>query len=131
MMRAALDTTIAVRDEVIFRSIQGEAIVLDVSTGMYFALDPVGTRMWTLLADAASIGRVVEAVCNEYDVERPRVEHDVVDLVDQLVDRELVRLQPLSGGDDRVEAGTRGDRKAYAKPRLTEYGKIATVTKSV
>ena len=97
MTRAVLDTTVAVPDDVIFRNLEGEAIILNLASGIYFGLDPVGTRMWTLLAESATVRRVVEVVCEGYDVEPARAEEDVLDLVDQLVEKGLVQLQASEG----------------------------------
>lgn len=97
MTRAALDATIGIPEDVVFRNLEGEAIILNLATGIYFGLDTVGTRMWTLLAESASVQRVVDTICEEYDVEPDTAERDVLDLLNQLIEKGLVQLQ-ASGG---------------------------------
>jgi len=42
-------------DGVLFRELEGEAVILSVEGGTYYGLDDVGTRMWTALLEAPSI----------------------------------------------------------------------------
>ncbi|PYO19380.1 MAG: hypothetical protein DMD85_18645 [Candidatus Rokuibacteriota bacterium] len=39
---------IRIRKDVVFRELEGEMVLLNLATGVYFGLDPVGTRIWTL-----------------------------------------------------------------------------------
>ena len=53
-----LDSAYAPREEVASELIDGEAIIIDLSTGMYFSLDRVGGRIWALLANQTSLGEI-------------------------------------------------------------------------
>ena len=55
MMKANLNSTISVPEGVLFQDVEGEAVLLDLNSGMYFGLDGVGTRMWTTLADYGQV----------------------------------------------------------------------------
>lgn len=97
MTQAALDATISIPEDVIFRNLEGEAIILNLATGIYFGLDAVGTRMWTVLAESSSVRRVVDVIGGEYDVEPRIAEQDVLDLVNQLVEKGLIQFQARGG----------------------------------
>jgi hypothetical protein len=43
-------------------------VLLNLKSENYFGRDPVGTRMWTLLATSDSIQSAYEALLDEYDV---------------------------------------------------------------
>ena len=47
-----------------FQAIKHKAadVLLDLESERYFGLDPVGTRIWALLGEGASIGAVVETL---------------------------------------------------------------------
>lgn len=77
-------------DDIVFRDIAGEAVVLNLSTGMYFGLDAVGTRIWHLLAEHGSSEPVIGALLAEYDVEEERLRRDVDALIQQLLNKGLV-----------------------------------------
>ncbi|MEK6633437.1 MAG: PqqD family protein [Nitrospirota bacterium] len=76
--------------DIAFRDIADEAVVLNLSTGIYFGLDSVGTRIWHLLAEHGSSEPVVNALLAEYDVEEGRLRRDVEALIQQLLDKGLV-----------------------------------------
>jgi hypothetical protein len=90
MGRAQLDSAVSIPEDVMFRELEGEAIILNLATGMYFGLDAVGTRAWMLLAESGSVRRAVDAMAGEYDVDRATLERDILDLVSVLLDKGLV-----------------------------------------
>lgn len=77
-------------DDVVFRDIAGEAVILNLATGTYFGLDPVGTRIWALIAEHGSTDKVAEVMFAEYEVEAPRLRQDLDALIRQLADKGLV-----------------------------------------
>jgi hypothetical protein len=83
-MDLSLKDSIAMPDDVLFRELEGEAVLLNLNTGTYFGLDPVGTRMWQLIAEQHSLARVLETLAGEYEVDRPVLEHDLIELSRQL-----------------------------------------------
>ena len=92
MTRMSLDTTLVVPDDVIFRELDGEAIILNLATGNYFGLDEIGTRLWALIADSGTLRRAVEIVAAEYDVDRATLEGDVLEQAGGLLDKGLVQV---------------------------------------
>lgn len=81
---------IHIPSDIAFRDIAGEAVVLNLSTGMYFGLDAVGTRIWHLLAEHGSSEPVVKTLLTEYEVEEERLRRDIEALLQQLLDKGLV-----------------------------------------
>jgi hypothetical protein len=79
-----LESRVAISDDVVSRDLGGEAAILNLESGIYFGLDRVGTRIWTLLQDYGSLRRVFEAVQQEYDVAPERLEGDLLLLVEEL-----------------------------------------------
>lgn len=79
-------------DEVLFRILGDEAVILNLSTGTYFGLDSVGTRMWQLISEHESTEKVVEALLAEYDVEEKQLRRDLDDLIRELTDKGLVTV---------------------------------------
>jgi hypothetical protein len=88
-----LETRVTVPDDVVFRELDDEAVLLQVETGRYFGLDPVGARMWTVLREAGSVGEALEILCEEYDASRQRLRDDLQELVSALAERRLIRLE--------------------------------------
>ena len=65
MAVARLDVSIDIPDDVIFRDLDGEAVVLQLDTGFYFGLDAVGTRMWQLMEQHKALRPVFNTLVDE------------------------------------------------------------------
>lgn len=85
-----LETRVAVCDDVIFRALGEESVILSLDTGMYFGLDPVGTRIWTLLPDR-NLAQVADVIHQEFDADLPQIHQDLLALVEQLIAKRLVQ----------------------------------------
>jgi hypothetical protein len=92
----ALDTPLAVMDSVVFRELQGEAVILDMTNGVYFSLDAIGTRMWSVLVDRGTVAAAVERMREEYDVDEETLVRDLLALADELRARGLVRIVAIA-----------------------------------
>jgi len=82
--------TLRLSPDVVFRELEGEAVILDLARGRYFGLNPVGTRVWALLDAGMPIDQIVATITGEYDAERERIERDVMSLIDELSSRGLI-----------------------------------------
>jgi coenzyme PQQ synthesis protein D (PqqD) len=76
--------------DVVFRDLDGEAVILDLASGRYFGLNAVGTRIWTLIDSGAPLEDIVSMLTTEYDVDAARAEQDVLALIAELTSRGLV-----------------------------------------
>ena len=82
---------IRIPDDVMFRILGDEAVILNVASGVYFGLDTVGTRMWQLMSEHGSTDNVVETMLNEYEVEEGQLRRDLDNLIQQLSEKGLVK----------------------------------------
>ena len=78
--------------EVLAQEVGGEAVLLDLAGERYFGLDPVGTRIWALLAQAPVLEQVHATLCEEFQAEPARIETGLLALVQQLAAAGLVEL---------------------------------------
>ena len=89
---ATMTSRVRVNDDVLFQELQGEAVLLNLKSGVYFGLDPVGTRIWQLFAEHEVLSEVAQAVVAEYDVAEDKCSEDLLKLVDDLEKQELVSV---------------------------------------
>ena len=75
---------------VVFRDLDGEAVLLDLTSGTYFGLNEVGTRVWQLVHDGHDEARIVETLAAEYEADRRVIAQDVVRLLADLRARQLI-----------------------------------------
>ncbi len=87
-----LQSVVTINDESVSRDLDGEAVILNLGSGTYFGLNGVGTRIWALIQEHRSLGRVFEAMREEYEVPPELLERDLLELVEQLREKGLVNV---------------------------------------
>ena len=70
----------------------GEAVILNTNSGVYFGLNPVGTRIWELVQQPILMQTIQQTILDEYDVDPERCEQDIQHLLGKLVDAGLVEV---------------------------------------
>jgi len=87
------DSIVVVSTEQISCDLIGDAVILDLKKGIYYGLDEVGARVWSLIKVPRRVSEVLDALVEEYDVDRHRCECDVLDLLRDLKGRELIEIR--------------------------------------
>lgn len=67
-----------------------EAVILNVKTGIYYGLNEVGARIWSLIQEPIRFDAIVQALLEEYDVEAGQCEEDVQNLLQEFLAAELI-----------------------------------------
>ena len=83
---------VRVNEGVLFQELQGEAVLLHLDSGMYFGLDPVGTRMWQLIAEQERLAEVASSIMAEFEVSEDQCAADLLALVAKLEQQGLVTI---------------------------------------
>lgn len=76
----------------------GEAAILNIKSGVYYGLDPVGARIWNLMQEPRKVAEIQSEITNEYEVEPERCARDLVGLLDKLLAEGLIEVRDGSGG---------------------------------
>lgn len=87
---------IAICESVVFAELDGEFVLLNLDTGIYFGLDAVGARIWSLLAEGADEDAVCERLLEEYEADDGQLRMDVASFLDLLTAKGLAQAE--SGG---------------------------------
>lgn len=90
-----LTMRITVPESVLFRDLDGEAVLLETASGRYYGLDEVGTRMWSLLQIHGETGAVCRVLLAEYDVSEDLLLADLEKFVETLAARGLLEVALL------------------------------------
>jgi hypothetical protein len=88
----SLDSDVAINDEAVSRELDGEAVILNLTSGTYFGLNAAGTRIWALIQEHKSLREVFEVMRKEYEVSPEVLERDLLHLVEQLREKGLVNV---------------------------------------
>ena len=92
----AIDPTqkVVAPDNVLVRELSGEAVLLHLDSEMYFGLDEVGCRMWTVLTTSDSIDAAYDQLLAEYEVEPEQLRLDMDEFIANLADHDLIAMVP-------------------------------------
>src|SRR5215471_2029746 len=76
----------------VYAALDDGAVLLDTDSGVYYGLDPVGTRIWELVgtSDGASEEQIVRELSADYAVDEHRLRADVSEFLAALEARGLL-----------------------------------------
>ena len=83
---------VAAKDQVSC-DLAGEAAILNIKNGVYYGLDPVGARIWSLMQEPRAVADIQNTITGEYDVEPERCARDLVGLLEKLLAEGLIEVK--------------------------------------
>jgi hypothetical protein len=75
----------------------GEAVILHLQDGVYYGLNSVGARIWSLIQAEKTVREILDILLDEYEVEPDRSEKDVLTLLHDLASRGLIEARDDQG----------------------------------
>jgi hypothetical protein len=85
---------------ILWRELDGEAVLLSPAAGSSYNLNPVGTFIWKLLDGKHSSADIATAICQIYEVEYEQAFQDVEGIIAELRSNNLVN--EISSPHDEV-----------------------------
>lgn len=76
--------------EIAWRDIEGEAVLIDPADGVVFVLNQVGCRVWSELEEPSSSREIARRIAAEYHEDEERVRKDVLPFLEALSRSQLV-----------------------------------------
>jgi len=70
-----------------------EAAILNLKNTVYYGLNPVGARVWTLVQQSRSVREIRDALLEEYDVDAEQCERDLLDLLEKMRQQGLIEVR--------------------------------------
>lgn len=84
---------VLIRDtDAVAATVKDEVIMLSARAEAYFGLNPVGSEIWSLLAEPRSLGDICATLSQIYDADADTIFRDTSDFVEALLARGLVRV---------------------------------------
>lgn len=82
-----------VSEHVLDQELDGEIVLLDLKSGVYYGLNEVGSRMWSHLSHLSDLDEIMSLLLDEFDVDRETLLIHLHDLCHQLNSLELITLE--------------------------------------
>ena len=113
-------------DEVAGEVIDGEAVLINLSSGTYYTMDNVGAAVWSMIERGYSLAEMSDRLAPAYIVDREKILGDLRDLARDLLEQSLVVVdRDASSESGEVEVSANGS--SYASPILNRYTDMAEV----
>jgi hypothetical protein len=113
---------------VVAETLDGEATIVDLESGTYYALNESGTLIWDQLIRGNSVDSVVEELSAHYGIEPESSREAVTELARELLERDLIA--PLGEGDSAPpqaangaarNGSANGSAPSFTPPKLSTY----------
>lgn len=73
--------------------LNGEKVMMNLDKGKYFALNPVGSRIWDIMREEIYVKDILNILLEEYDVDKETCVNNVLNYLGILEDEELITVK--------------------------------------
>ncbi len=87
------DTVVVAACNQVSTEVAEDVAILNLDSGVYYGLNQVGARIWSLIAEPKTVRQIQEDVCAEYDVQPDKCFEDLRSFFTRLADAELVEVR--------------------------------------
>jgi hypothetical protein len=92
------DSRFSAVDDLVYSELDGEVVLLHLKSGVYYGLDEVGSRIWSLLRESRTLKEILETLLHDYDVSPRQCEDDLRALLSRLWEAGLI--EPKGAGPE-------------------------------
>lgn len=107
--------------EVAAKDVDGEAVLINLTTGMYYSMDLVGGYIWSLIEGGHDLDSIAEALTKRYGIEKSVAIKDVQALAQQLLEENLVLHKKEGAATSLIDPGSAPAPQRYAAPTLNKF----------
>ncbi len=99
--------------------INGEAVVINLATGVYYSLDGVAGEIWRMVTERLDVQAMIDEIVASFEVEAAPAAHDLARVLDQLVEEGLIRRTDAGAADSGPRRSR--PRAPYVAPAVQIY----------
>jgi hypothetical protein len=108
-------------EEVASKIMDGELIIINLSTGVYYSMDNVGPAVWEMIEKGYTILECAEALAEGFEVTLKMALTDVKRLVEELLEENLIYLSDHIERAKKKKKSTNYKKLPYEPPKLNIY----------
>jgi hypothetical protein len=94
------DSIVEPAKDVIFQQLDGEAVLLNMQTEIYFGLDRIGTQIWQLIEKHSSLRVVAQTLLDQYEIGEEQLQDHLFEFIEKLESKGLVAVYTGEVGAD-------------------------------
>jgi Coenzyme PQQ synthesis protein D (PqqD) len=107
--------------QVISEIVDGEAVMINLTTGNYYSLNESGSAVWALIESGAGTEEIVGRLAARYEAAENELEEAVTRLLEELRHEELVVPGDQDGSAPTPASEWGGERSPFEVPRLEKH----------
>ena len=109
--------------------VDSEAVIINLSNGMYYTMDAVGAEVWRMIEEGRTQQSIAGALASRYSVSFDDALADLERIAQELLQEELVVIDEGGGADVSQAAANDPPAAAgpYSKPTLVRYSDMSEV----
>ncbi len=86
-------SVVVTAEDQISSDLGGEAVILNMKTGIYHGLNEVGARVWDLIEQPKTVKEIKQVLLEEYEVEAEACTNDLFSLMNNLKTAGLIKVK--------------------------------------
>lgn len=112
---------------VIHETLDGEVIIINLDSGSYYSLDPIGADIWAFIENGTTVEEIATMIAHHYDSNGVGIENAVSEFLEELQKEGLIipDTGALSGRTDgpkgKIETGSATTLPVFSAPVLHKY----------
>ncbi len=92
MTDVSLESRVCHTPHPVAADVAGETVLMSLENSRCYGLGEVGSEMWSRMAAPVQVADLVAELRQRYEAPPGVIEHDVLQLLSQLVDEKLIRI---------------------------------------
>ena len=119
------ETRFEVNEELVAAKVMdGEVVIINLSTGSYYTGNDVTGTLWPLIAGRCQVATMIELLCSHYDVTPARAAADVERLLHHLEAEQIIRPAGAPASIS-LDAEVAPERQPYRVPEVEVFRDMA------
>jgi len=82
-----LNIHLARGDQYIYNEVDGEVVMMNITTGLYISLNETAKQIWNMMEQPQQLSAIIDVLALEYNVTPEQCEKDVLPFIEQLLER--------------------------------------------
>ena len=93
MCRISMQSTVCAAKNQVSCDLAGEAVILSLDQGMYYSMNPVGARIWSMIQMSISVKEIRDTIISEYEIGAEICEADLLAILEDLEREGLIEVE--------------------------------------
>lgn len=102
-------------------TIDGEVVIINLQSGIYYSLQNVGASIWGLIENGMTIDQTIEGIARQYDGNRSDIDSGINQLIAELKQADLIEPVEETVNPDAIPIPETTEKLRFEMPVLQQY----------